>query len=100
MFDVPATQITGTDRAPNHEAITAHRNLFPALAALRQARSGETDRHDVVVLYRDAHAAREDINRVTFVLANAPDTSSRLQSTLGKWPGTFARLCLIFHLNK
>jgi hypothetical protein len=27
-----------------------------------------------------------------------PDTSSRVSSALGKWPGLFARLCLAFHL--
>jgi hypothetical protein len=27
-----------------------------------------------------------------------PDASPRLQSTFDKWPGLFARLCLVFHL--
>ncbi len=31
-------------------------------------------------------------------MAAMPDTSPRLQSTFGKWPGLFARLCLTFHL--
>lgn len=31
-------------------------------------------------------------------IAALPDTSTRLKSALGKWPGIFARLALTFHL--
>jgi hypothetical protein len=51
-----------------------------------------------VVLHRDAHPAREDIDALARVMAAMPDASTRLQSTFGKWHGLFARLCLTFHL--
>jgi hypothetical protein len=53
---------------------------------------------DPVVLHRDAHVFREEIDALARTMAAMPDTSSRVQSTLGKWPGLFARLCLTFHL--
>jgi hypothetical protein len=98
MYDVPASQSGGLDRAPDYPAIVAYRDLFPALAALHPAHDKETSRPEVVVLHRDAHAAREDINLLAVVMAAMPNASKQLQSALGKWPGTFARLCLTFHL--
>ena len=94
MFDLPAPSGGGLDRAPDDAAFAAYRAIFPALAALRPG--DEVERR--VVLHREAHAAREDINRLAEVLAMMPDASSRLQSAFGKWPGLFARLCLTFHL--
>ena len=100
MFDMPrAAGTQGADRAPDHpHRGDAYRALFPALAALRPACSGGTDRPDVVVLHRDAHAAREDIDQLAYVMANMPDVSERMQAALGKWRGLFARICLTFHL--
>ena len=99
MYDVPAPQSGGLDRAPDYPAIVAYRDLFPALAALRPARTGDAhNRHEVVVLHRDVHPVREDINTLAVVMANMPNASKQLQSALGKWPGTFARLCLTYHL--
>ena len=99
MLDVPAPQGAGLDRAPDRDALEAYRSLFPALAALRPARTGiESQFYVTVALHADAHEAREDINALARALAAQPDTSSRLQSTFGKWPGLFARLCLTFHL--
>ena len=51
-----------------------------------------------VTLSDEAHAAREDITTLATALAAMPDTSLQLQSVFGKWPGTFARLCLVYHL--
>jgi uncharacterized protein DUF3987 len=100
MFDVPAAAVGGLDRAPDRAALDAYRALFPALAALRPARSGYAgdDRYETVNLHVDGHAAREDINRLAEVLSVMPDASPRLQSAFGKWSGLFARLCLTFHL--
>lgn len=99
MFDVPAQQEKGEDRSPDYATLHAYRDLFPALVALRPARTGDAhDRHVVVVLHRDAHAAREDINVLARVMSVMPDASPRFQSALGKWPGLFGRLCLTFHL--
>ena len=51
------------DRAPDRDALEAYRSLFPALAALRPARTGiESQFYVTVALHADAHEAREDIN--------------------------------------
>lgn len=98
QFDVPAPRGPGQDRAPNHTAIATYRSLFPALAGLRPARSAEGDRADHVVLHADAHASRESIDATARAMSLWPDASPQLQSAFGKWSGTFARLCLVFHL--
>jgi Protein of unknown function (DUF3987) len=99
MFDVPAASGGGVDRTPDYAARDLYRDLFPALAALRPARTGNAyDRYEVVDLHVTAHPVREDINALAMAMAAMPDASPRLQSAFGKWPGLFARLCLTFHL--
>jgi hypothetical protein len=96
-FDVPQpSPMRGDDRAPNRTAIERYNAIFPALAALRPVSSEEHPQ--AVVLHVDAHAARERIDDLARLMAALPDTSTRLQSALGKWRGLFARLCLVFHL--
>jgi len=97
MFDVPAPRGPGQDRAPNHAAIDTYRSLFPALATLRPARDSE-GRAVYVALHADAHASRESIDATARAMSLWPDASPQLQSAFGKWSGTFARLCLVFHL--
>ena len=97
MLDVPPPQGAGEDRAPDRSARETYQDIFPALAALRPGRTN-TGYPMAVVLHRDAHAAREDIDALARVMAAMPDASPRLQSTFGKWHGLFARLCLTFHL--
>jgi hypothetical protein len=97
-YDVPhPDQMIGDDHPPNRDAIQRYQQLFPALAALRPARTSEE--HDqTVIFHADAHASRERIDDLARLMAALPDTSTRLQSALGKWRGLFARLCLTFHL--
>jgi hypothetical protein len=97
-YDVPPPQTDGgTDRDPDRSAIDRYHRLIPALAALRPASS--PDRlPSAVTLHADAHTYREGIDEMARNIAAMSDVSSRLQSALGKWPGLFARLCLIFHL--
>lgn len=49
-------------------------------------------------LSEDAQAEREAIEELARAQAGLPDTSNRLKSTLGKWPGLFARLLLTYHV--
>jgi hypothetical protein len=51
-----------------------------------------------VVLHADAHYHRLEISSLAEAVAAMPDSSNRLKSALGKWPGLFARLALTFHL--
>jgi hypothetical protein len=99
LFDVPLPREgRGEDRAPDYPAMLAYRDLFPALAALRPARSGDPDGPvTVVCLHEQAHAAREDVDALLEAMARV-ETTSRVQSTLDKWSGVFGRLCLVFHL--
>jgi Protein of unknown function (DUF3987)/Primase C terminal 2 (PriCT-2) len=95
---VPSNQRNGADRSPDPAALARYAALFPALAALHPAPAMGSDLVRPVVFHADAHAHREDINALAAVMAQMPDTSLRMKATFDKWPGTFARLCLTFHM--
>lgn len=97
LFIVPSGQHEGLDRAPNMTAVNGYGALFRALQFLSPPRylSGEPC---PIKLSEDAHIYRELINQAVRLRSAWPDTSARLQATLGKWPGTFARIVLVFHL--
>lgn len=96
-YCVPAKQGRGQDRKPQEGATKRYEALFPALAVLHPQKylSGEPR---PVVLHAAAHQHRLDTLDLAEAVASMPDTSSRLKAALGKWPGLFARLSLIFHL--
>lgn len=98
LLVVPAQQDRGEDRPPNRFATDRYAQLFPALAAMHPpaARPGEDRRP--LALHTDAHMHREHINDLVAAVSKLPDTSPRIASALGKWPGTFARLALLYHL--
>ena len=50
------------------------------------------------MLHREAHPLREALDALLAALKGMPDTSPRMKAALGKFPGIFARLCLLFHL--
>ena len=88
----------GEDRGADRSTRDTYRDHVPRTGG---AQTGADERQGILIavaLHRDAHAAREDINALARVMAAMPDASPRLQSTFGKWPGLFARLCLTFHL--
>lgn len=97
LFVVPAQRSEGEDRAPSQAAIKRYDDLFPALAVLGPPKR-LTGEPQVVTLHAGAHQHRERVNSVIKAQASMPDTTNRLQAALGKWPGTFARLLLVFHL--
>ncbi len=96
-YCVPASQGRGEDRKPDAAALARYAALFPALGALTPGKflSGEAHR---VVLHAEAHRHRLDILELTEALAAMPDASDRMKSALGKWPGLWARMTLVFHL--
>jgi len=51
------------------------------------------------VLHPDAHAHREATDELAELMKAMPDASPKLKSALGKWPGLFARLAVVFHLG-
>jgi hypothetical protein len=98
MYDVPQPGLMdGEDRHPTRAVVDAYRALFPALIALHPAKDAD-ERAQPVILHADGHQYRERLNDVTGLMSLMPDTSARLRSALGKWPGLFARLCLTFHM--
>lgn len=98
LLVVPARQERGEDRPPNRAAADRYSALFPALAALhpRAPRAGEDRRP--LAFHADAHAQRERINDLVAAVSALPDTSPRTAGALGKWPGIFARLALLYQL--
>jgi hypothetical protein len=91
-YCVPGRQEAGEDRKPAQDAIGRYAALFPALTTLLPPKGS------VAVLDEGAHVHRLEVERVAKAMALMPDTSMRLKAALGKWPGLFARLVLIFHL--
>ncbi len=98
LWCVPGKQGVGVDRAPDRDAIRRYDDVFPALAAMHPAPGIGATHISPVVLHRDGHAIREEVEAVARAMIAMPDTSKRLQAAFGKWPGIFARLCLTFHM--
>jgi hypothetical protein len=96
-YCVPAMQGRGEDRQPKAEALARYAALFPALAALHPGDAFGTDPRRVV-LHAEAHQHRLSVLDLAETVAGMPDASDRLKSVMGKWPGLWARLVLIFHL--
>lgn len=69
-----------------------------ALAALYPPAVIGSDLRAHVTLADGTHQHREEVNDLARALSVMPDTSKQMKAALGKWPGLFARLCLIFHL--
>jgi hypothetical protein len=96
-YCVPAHQARGEDRKPDAAGLARYEALFPALRALTPGKNafGSNER---VVLHAEAHQHRGDILDLVEALASMPDTTDRMKSALGKWPGLWARMTLTFHL--
>jgi hypothetical protein len=94
---VPGPCDAGSDRAPDSAAAKRYRAAIAAATTLHPpVVAGE--RAPPVVIHADGHAHRERIDRLAEAVAAMPDASPRRRSTLGKWPGLFARLLLTFHV--
>jgi hypothetical protein len=91
-FCVPANPGRGEDRLPDGAGLARYSALFPALAAMHPGKGRP------VVLHAEAHKYRMEMLDLTEALAAMPDTSDRLKSALGKWPGLWARITLVFHM--
>lgn len=98
LYVVPGPQSVGLDRQPDHAAQDRYAALFPALAALHPPARPGSDDQQTVAFHTDAHGHREKVDALARAMALLPDTSPRLRAALGKWPGIYARLALIFHL--
>lgn len=98
LYCVPEAQGDGEDRRADSSAIQRYEALFQALVALHPPRGFCGTRARAVVLHADAHQHRLAVNALAKAQASWPDVSNRMKAALGKWPGSFARLALTFHL--
>lgn len=98
LYAVPPPSGEGVDREENEVALTTYHELVRALAVMHPITADNGYGHEHLVFHALAHAHREAIDRAARAIALVPDTSNRVKSTLGKWPGLFARLCLTFHM--
>jgi hypothetical protein len=96
-YCVPAHQGRGEDRQPDTAGLARYAALFPVLAAMHPGTVFGSDGHRIV-LHAEAHQHRLEILDLAEALAGMPDASDRLKSALGKWPGLWARITLVFHL--
>jgi hypothetical protein len=97
-YAVPARQDRGIDRKPDHAATERYHGLVNVMAGLLPPAAFPGAAPRVVVLHADAQVHRAAILDLAEAVAAMPDTSSRLKSALGKWPGLFARMTLLFQL--
>ena len=96
-YCVPADQGRGEDRRPDGAGVARYEALVRALAAMHPARDSDgVCQH--VVLHAGAHEHRVEMLDLADALSDMPDTSDRLKSAYGKWPGLWARIVLVFHL--
>lgn len=99
LYCVPAGQGGGLDRAPDRDALKRYEGLVQELSELRPKRaSAFQDALEVVRLDPDAQQHREALDSLVTALKAMPDTTARMKAALGKFPGIYARLCLLFHL--
>jgi hypothetical protein len=99
LFCVPSQQTEGVDREPKRDALSRYDAIFPRLVGLHPERSlAAHDAPEAVRLHADAHQHREAVGRLVAAMLGMPDNSPRIKAALGKFPGIFARLCLLFHL--
>jgi hypothetical protein len=97
MLIVPSTHTEGEDRRPDRTAMDRYSALFPALAAMHpEVMRGEE--RLAFTLHADAHGHREQNDQLARAVMALPDISGRIKAALGKWPGLFSRLALVFHL--
>ena len=89
--------LAGVDRTPDKAASEKYERLFPLLSAIRPPTRSYGAPH-VVNFHSDAHQHREALNDLLGALGAFPDTSTRMKAALGKYPGIYARLSLLFHL--
>ena len=98
MYAVPAPSTEGLDQVEDEAAIDGYHGIVRALTAMHPLTRDNGYGHEHVVFHEYAHVHREAIDKAARALAGMPGTSNRVKSTLGKWPGLYARLCLTFHL--
>ena len=98
IYCVPGAQEQGLDRRPDYDAKKRYEELITALTALRPPQNQFGSPERAVVLHAEGQKVRESIDALGRIMTAMPDTAPQLKAALGKWPGLFARLCLIFHL--
>jgi Protein of unknown function (DUF3987) len=98
LYCVPDHQNEGVDRLPDGAALARYDALFPALAVLSPPSRQDGEGHQTVLLHADARKYQTQTIMLSRSTGALPDSSTRLQSALGKWPGMFARIALLFHL--
>ena len=98
IYAVPPSSGDGIDRQEDEAALEEYHAVIRALAAARPLSKENGFGHEHLAFHTHAHVHREAIDKAARAVSMIPDTSNRVKSTLGKWPGLFARLCLTFHL--
>jgi hypothetical protein len=88
---VPESDGSGEDRAPEWAAVDGYRDVIGALAEMP---AGEKP----VTLGAEAQAERAKVEAMAGAVMALPTTPAAFKGHLLKWPGLFARLCLVFHL--
>jgi hypothetical protein len=81
----------GEDRQPDFEALDRYREGIRRLFNTQPS-------DERLTLADDAHQARREIDNLTRGLRAVESISPGLAAHLGKWPGLFGRLCLVFHI--
>lgn len=98
MYAVPPPAGDGVDQEEDEEALEEYQTLIRSLTAMHPLTKESGYGHEHLAFHALAHVHREAIDKAAKAIALMPGTSNRVKSTLGKWPGLFARICLTFHM--
>lgn len=90
-----ADRVEGVDRAPDAAKVAAY---FQAIFRLNAGSKAPKDHDRIIRMSPAAAAVREEIEGLSYALAEHPLVVKGLSDHLNKWPGIFTRLCLVFHM--
>lgn len=88
----------GVDKDPDYTATKAYFETIHRLHSMTLPDSVAGDLRGRILMSPGAAELREDIESISYHLANNPLIVPALSDHLNKWPGMFARLCLVFHM--
>jgi hypothetical protein len=87
----------GIDKKPDHRAYERYESIITYLAVLAP-KKGINGRINPIVLHADARPYWDGHRQLLKGVTAMPDTSGRMKAALDKWPATFCRIALAFHM--
>jgi hypothetical protein len=87
----------GIDKKPDHAAYKRYESIIAHLA-VSAPKKRTNGRINPIVLHADARAYWDAHRQLLKGVTAMPDTSGRMKAAIEKWPATFCRIALTFHM--